>query len=138
MPPQVLSQLPTRQHFSAPTPPQEAGEGGGSQQIQKAPRGWTVVEQRECHRRVLNPPRRGPENPPRAPKPHIPVLGPAPGIIGSLQALEAIKRITGLGWPLTSRLLRFTGAEAAFRTTQLSANPDCPACKGLKPGKEEL
>ena len=75
--------------------------------------------------------------PPRAPKTEIPVLGPAPGIIGSIQALEAVKLITGLGWPLTSRLLRFTGAEAAFRTTQLSPNPDCPACKGPKPRKEE-
>ena len=75
---------------------------------------------------------------PASPKDQIPVLGTSPGIIGSIQALEAVKLITGVGWPLTHRLLRFTGAEAAFRTTQLSANPDCPACSPLKPETQEV
>ncbi len=56
------------------------------------------------------------------------VVGVLPGIIGSLQALEAIKLITGVGEPLIGRLLLFDGAALKFRELKLRRNPACPAC----------
>jgi adenylyltransferase and sulfurtransferase len=57
------------------------------------------------------------------------VLGPVPGVIGVLQAVEAIKVLTGVGEPLTRRLLLFDALSATVRTVRLRArNPACPAC----------
>ena len=56
------------------------------------------------------------------------VLGVLPGIIGSLQALEAIKLIIGLGEPLVGRLLLFDGRRMQFRELALEKDPDCPVC----------
>jgi adenylyltransferase/sulfurtransferase len=56
------------------------------------------------------------------------VLGVLPGIIGSLQALEAIKLIVGLGTPLIGRLLLFDGRRMQFRERALAKDPDCPVC----------
>jgi adenylyltransferase/sulfurtransferase len=56
------------------------------------------------------------------------VLGVLPGIIGSLQALEAIKLIVGLGTPLIGRLLLFDGRRMQFRELALAKDPDCPVC----------
>ncbi|HET8712880.1 MAG TPA: molybdopterin-synthase adenylyltransferase MoeB [Gemmatimonadales bacterium] len=56
------------------------------------------------------------------------VLGVLPGIVGSLQALEAIKLITGIGEPLTGRLLLFDGRRMQFRELALAKDPDCPVC----------
>jgi sulfur-carrier protein adenylyltransferase/sulfurtransferase len=56
------------------------------------------------------------------------VLGVLPGIIGSLQALEAIKLIVGLGHPLIGRLLLFDGRRAQFRELALEKDRDCPVC----------
>ncbi len=47
------------------------------------------------------------------------VLGPVPGVIASLQSLEAIKILAGIGRPLASRLLIFDGLNATFREIQL-------------------
>ena len=56
------------------------------------------------------------------------VLGVLPGIIGSLQAMEAIKHILGLGDSLAGRLLTYDALEQSFRTFKLRRDPNCPAC----------
>ncbi len=56
------------------------------------------------------------------------VLGVVPGIIGSIQALEAIKLILGLGDPLIGTLLVFDALDGEFRRLTFRRNPDCPAC----------
>jgi molybdopterin/thiamine biosynthesis adenylyltransferase/rhodanese-related sulfurtransferase len=56
------------------------------------------------------------------------VLGVLPGIIGSIQALEAIKMLLGLGDPLVGRLLSFDAMEETFRTFKVRRDPECPAC----------
>lgn len=60
------------------------------------------------------------------------VLGVLPGIIGSLQALETIKLITGVGETLIGRLLLFDGRRMQFRELALEKDPDCPVC-GARP-----
>ena len=56
------------------------------------------------------------------------VLGVLPGIIGSIQALEAIKLILDLGDPLVGRLLAYDALEQSFRTFRVRRDPNCPAC----------
>ncbi|MBW3554767.1 MAG: molybdopterin-synthase adenylyltransferase MoeB [Gemmatimonadetes bacterium] len=56
------------------------------------------------------------------------VLGVLPGIIGTLQALETIKLITGVGTTLIGRLLLFDGMALKFREMKLRRNPECPVC----------
>jgi len=56
------------------------------------------------------------------------VLGVLPGIVGSLQAMEAIKVLLGLGEPLIGRLLAYDALEQSFRTFKVHRDPGCPAC----------
>jgi len=56
------------------------------------------------------------------------VLGVLPGIIGSIQAMEAIKVVLGLGDPLVGRLLAYDAQEESFRTFKVGRDPSCPAC----------
>jgi adenylyltransferase/sulfurtransferase len=56
------------------------------------------------------------------------VLGVLPGIIGSLQALETIKLIAGIGEPLIGRLVLFEGRRLQFRELALEKDPECPVC----------
>ena len=56
------------------------------------------------------------------------VLGVLPGIIGLLQASEAIKLILGIGKPLVGRLLCFDALAATFRELRLPRDPQCPGC----------
>ena len=56
------------------------------------------------------------------------VLGVLPGIIGMLQAIEAIKLIVGIGEPLIGRLLHFDALKATFRELKLRRDPQCPVC----------
>jgi sulfur-carrier protein adenylyltransferase/sulfurtransferase len=56
------------------------------------------------------------------------VVGVVPGIIGSLQALEAIKLITGIGTPLIGRLVLFDGMKLQFREIALTKDPECVVC----------
>lgn len=56
------------------------------------------------------------------------VLGVLPGLVGTLQALEAIKLMTGLGEPLAGRLLHFDGLTMKFREFRLRRDPDCLRC----------
>jgi adenylyltransferase/sulfurtransferase len=56
------------------------------------------------------------------------VLAPIVGIVGSLQALEAIKVLTGIGETLCGRLLVIDGRRLDIRTLRLRRDPDCPVC----------
>ena len=56
------------------------------------------------------------------------VLGVLPGIIGSLQANEAIKLLLGIGDPLIGRSLLFEALEGSFTEINLRKDPDCPVC----------
>ena len=56
------------------------------------------------------------------------VLGVLPGVIGLLQATEAIKLLLGLGETLRGRLLQFDALGMRFRETRLAADPQCPVC----------
>jgi sulfur-carrier protein adenylyltransferase/sulfurtransferase len=56
------------------------------------------------------------------------VFGVLPGIIGSIQAMEAIKLLLGLGDSLVGRLLLYDALEQDFSTVRVNRNPDCPAC----------
>ena len=56
------------------------------------------------------------------------VLGVLPGIIGSIQALETIKLIVGVGETLVGRLLLCDARRIQFRELALAKDPDCPVC----------
>lgn len=58
------------------------------------------------------------------------VLSPLVGIIGSLQALEAIKVIVSMGETLAGRLVIFDGFTHEWRTLTLKQDPDCTVCSG--------
>jgi molybdopterin/thiamine biosynthesis adenylyltransferase/rhodanese-related sulfurtransferase len=65
------------------------------------------------------------------------VLGVLPGVIGTIQATEAIKLLTGIGEPLIGRLLLYDALAMRFRELKLRRNPDCPVC-GDHPTVTEL
>lgn len=72
-----------------------------------------------------------PEPPPAEAAPNCAeagVLGVLPGVIGLLQATEAIKLILGIGDSLAGRLLHFDALAMRFRETRLSPDPYCPLC----------
>jgi molybdopterin/thiamine biosynthesis adenylyltransferase len=56
------------------------------------------------------------------------VLAPLVGIVGSMQAAEAIKLIIGMGSSLVGRLLMIDGRDMSTSTIGLTANPQCPVC----------
>ncbi|MCS6840014.1 MAG: molybdopterin-synthase adenylyltransferase MoeB [Roseiflexaceae bacterium] len=56
------------------------------------------------------------------------VLGVLPGVIGTIQATETIKLLTGIGEPLIGRLLLYDALAMRFRELKLRRNPDCPVC----------
>ncbi|MCS7131342.1 MAG: MoaD family protein [Hadesarchaea archaeon] len=60
-----------------------------------------------------------------------PVLGPTPGVVGCLQAMEAIKLIVGLGKPLVGQMLLFDGGEMIFDIIQVRRNSSCPICGNI-------
>lgn len=56
------------------------------------------------------------------------VLGVLPGIIGVIQAIEAVKLICGIGEPLIGRLLHFDALKMKFREFKVRKDPKCPVC----------
>jgi len=56
------------------------------------------------------------------------VLGVLPGIMGSIQAIESIKLMIGMGDPLFGRLLVFNATDMTFNELRFKKNPDCPVC----------
>ncbi len=64
----------------------------------------------------------------------VPVLGPTPAVMASIQALEAIKLLTGLGKPLVGRILIFDGLNMRFEEIAIRRDPRCPVC-GRRAGR---
>jgi molybdopterin/thiamine biosynthesis adenylyltransferase/rhodanese-related sulfurtransferase len=56
------------------------------------------------------------------------VLGVLPGVVGSIQAMEAIKLLLGIGETLTGRLMVYDALEQDFTVVSVSRDPGCPAC----------
>jgi molybdopterin/thiamine biosynthesis adenylyltransferase len=56
------------------------------------------------------------------------VLGVLPGIVGALQAAEALKLLLGIGDTLKGRLLLFDALEMSFQEVRLRRDPECPVC----------
>jgi len=87
---------------------------------------------------VLHPPHTAclrcvvPEPPPEQ---AFPVLGATPGVIGTLQALEVLKYLTGVGESLLGELLVWDGARMRFVRVRFGADPRCPACGGGSPSR---
>ncbi len=65
------------------------------------------------------------------------VLGVLPGIIGLIQAVEAVKLLLGRGEPLVGRLLLYDALEQKFREVKYARDPACPSC-GDHPMRELL
>lgn len=59
------------------------------------------------------------------------VIAPVTGIVGSIQALEAMKLIMNIGDTLTGRLLLLDGLTMEWNSLKLRKNPRCPTCSGL-------
>jgi adenylyltransferase/sulfurtransferase len=76
-----------------------------------------------------------PEAPPRE---VFPILGATPGVIGSLQAMEAIKYLSGVGQLLKGRLLVWDGAGQEFLTMKLQHDPNCRACAKTPKSDQDL
>lgn len=70
-----------------------------------------------------------PKDPPEREK--IPVLGATPALLASLQVMETVKLITGIGKPLVGRMLFANGAEMVFETVEVKRNVECPVCGNL-------
>ena len=56
------------------------------------------------------------------------VLGPVPGVMGFIQAAEAVKALTGLGNTLKNKILLFDSLEMDFNIIDIKKNPQCPTC----------
>jgi adenylyltransferase/sulfurtransferase len=65
------------------------------------------------------------------------VLGVLPGIIGTLQATEAIKLITGIGEPMIGRMILYDALEMTFNPIKIRKDPHCPVC-GIPAAQVEL
>lgn len=63
-----------------------------------------------------------PDNPPQGP------MGAVPGVIGSIQAMEAIKYLVGCGDLLTDRILTYNALTSHFRQVKVNRNPACRLC----------
>jgi len=63
------------------------------------------------------------------------VVGATPGIIGSMQALEAIKILTGIGSPLKGKLMVCDFSDMYFTTIDISKNATCPVCQSMEATK---
>lgn len=69
-----------------------------------------------------------PESPP---KEVFPVVGATPGVIGTLQALEAIKYLAGIGDNIKGKILVWEGTKVEFRKYRAYKDPACPVCSKL-------
>jgi molybdopterin/thiamine biosynthesis adenylyltransferase len=70
-----------------------------------------------------------PKDPPEVAK--IPVLGATPALFASLEVMETVKLVTGIGKPLVGRMLFANGREMAFETVEVKRNVECPVCGNL-------
>jgi molybdopterin/thiamine biosynthesis adenylyltransferase len=63
------------------------------------------------------------------------IIGAVAGIVGTLQAGEALKHLTGVGEPLTDRLLTIDARTGRWRLVRLARNPRCPICAAPRAGR---
>jgi adenylyltransferase/sulfurtransferase len=70
------------------------------------------------------------------PEEKFPVIGVTPAMIGSIQATEVIKYLTGIGKLLTNRLLLYDGLNATFGEFIVNRNPDCDHCGSLNKSRK--
>lgn len=64
------------------------------------------------------------------------VIGVLPGVVGLIQATEAIKLILGIGEPLVGRLMRFDALAMKFSEVRFQRRPDCPSCSPARTDRE--
>lgn len=64
----------------------------------------------------------------------VPVLATTPGVLGLLQATEAIKLLTGVGEPAIGRLIIYDGYSMTFSEVRVRRRPDCPVCSRIRHG----
>jgi molybdopterin/thiamine biosynthesis adenylyltransferase len=64
----------------------------------------------------------------------IPVFGATSGILASMQVMEVVKLLTGIGKPLVGRMLFLDGEGMSCEETEIKRNPDCPVCGSLGTG----
>jgi molybdopterin/thiamine biosynthesis adenylyltransferase len=69
------------------------------------------------------------------PQEKFPILGTTPAVIGCIQATEAIKLITGIGMPLTNRLLIYDGSNMKFTELTVNRKKNCEHC-GTEKGRK--
>lgn len=82
-----------------------------------------VFKGRPCYRCLV------PDVPPDAETcARVGVVGALAGLVGSMTALETLKRLTGAGEPLTGRLWIHDALTAQTRTVRIAADPACPVC----------
>lgn len=68
---------------------------------------------------------------PEAPPSEVfPVVGATPGVMGSLQAIETLKYLTGIGENLKGRLMVWNGLKGEFKNYRAFKDPHCPSCGG--------
>jgi molybdopterin-synthase adenylyltransferase len=65
------------------------------------------------------------------------VFAPLTGVVGALQAMEAIKLIAGAGESLNGRLLMIDAKNAEWRSVRIGKDPACPVCRGREPAPQE-
>ncbi|MBM3956418.1 MAG: molybdopterin-synthase adenylyltransferase MoeB [Gemmatimonadetes bacterium] len=85
----------------------------------------TFIPGRGCYRCLYPTPPPPDEVPSCA---DVGVVGALPGLVGTIQALETIKLIVGIGQTLSGRLLLISALDMEFRTVNLRRNPACPLC----------
>jgi molybdopterin/thiamine biosynthesis adenylyltransferase len=61
------------------------------------------------------------------------VVGPLPGVVGAMMAVEVMKVVTGAGAPLTGRLMLYDALYADARVIAVARRPGCPVCGGAAP-----
>ncbi len=94
-----------------------------------------VPEQGPCYRCIFQSPPQEDEVPSCR---QVGIIGAMAGVMGSLQAMEAVKYLTGVGELLTGRLLTYDALRMEFRTVKLPEDTgDCPVC-GAHPAIAEL
>ena len=70
---------------------------------------------------------------PEAPPQEVfPVVGATPGVIGTMQALEAVKYLTGIGENLKGKLLVWNGSKVEFKSYKTFKDPECQTCGNTK------
>lgn len=72
-----------------------------------------------------------PKDPPEAE--NVPILGATPAFFASLQVIETVKLVTGIGRPLVGIMLFANSEDMEFETVKVKQNHECPVCRNLQP-----